>query len=134
MITDEGNGPPLFNNDIDLDQPALSEFDGTLLTTFNAALDSDTMTTCDMCDERWFDQDLRDLTIDTVVYTNVCRLCRNREADKNKKQGAPPLMSAGNRIDPGPIDHGLDEPTIVEEMLIARVHIQVECFQIRGQQ
>lgn len=43
-------------------------------------------------------------------------------------------MSATNRIDLGRIDYRLDKPTIVEEMLIARVHIQVECFQIRGQQ
>lgn len=42
-------------------------------------------------------------------------------------------MSAGNRMDLGRIDYSLDEPTIVEEMLIARIYIQVECFQIRGQ-
>lgn len=43
-------------------------------------------------------------------------------------------MSASNRIDPGRIDYSLKDPTIVKEMLIARVHIQVEYFQIRGQQ
>lgn len=43
-------------------------------------------------------------------------------------------MSAGNRIDLGRIDYRLDKPTIVEEMLIARIYIQVECFQIRRQQ
>lgn len=43
-------------------------------------------------------------------------------------------MSAGNRIDLGRIDYRLDKPTIVKEMLIARVYIQVKCFQIRRQQ
>lgn len=43
-------------------------------------------------------------------------------------------MSASNRMDPSRIDYTLNKPTIVEEMLIARVYIQVECFQIRGQQ
>lgn len=89
-----------------------------------------------MCYKRWFNQDLQDFEIDTVIYTNVCRVCRgqSREGNRSKKQGALPLMSAGNRIDPGRIDYSLDEPTIVKEMLIVRIHIQVECFQIRGQQ
>lgn len=43
-------------------------------------------------------------------------------------------MSAGNRIDLGRLDYRLDKPTIVKEMLIARIYIQVEYFQIRGQQ
>lgn len=43
-------------------------------------------------------------------------------------------MLARNRIDLGRLDYRLNEPTIVEEMLIARVYIQVEYFQIRGQQ
>lgn len=43
-------------------------------------------------------------------------------------------MSASNRIDPSRIDYSIEDPTIVEEILIARVYIQVECFQIRGQQ
>lgn len=41
-------------------------------------------------------------------------------------------MSRANDIDPSIITHNLLELTIVEEMLIARVHIQTECFQIRG--
>lgn len=89
-----------------------------------------------MYDKRQFDQDLRDFKIETVIYTNVYRLCRGqaRESDKTKKLGAPPLISARNRIDLGRIDYRLNKPTIVEEMLIARVYIQTECFQIRGQQ
>lgn len=78
---------------------------------------------------------LHNFTIEGVEYTNVCSLCRSRNREGGaKRQGAPPLMSAANRMDPGRIDYGLDDPTIVEEMLMARVHIQVECFQIRGQQ
>lgn len=43
-------------------------------------------------------------------------------------------MSASNRIDPSRIDYSIEDPTIVKEMLIARIYIQVECFQIRRQQ
>lgn len=70
-----------------------------------------------------------------IEYTNVCSLCRSRNRKGGtKRQGVPPLISAANRIDLGLINYRLNKPTIVEEILIARVHIQVECFQIRGQQ
>lgn len=83
------------------------------------------MTTYDLYNERWFGQDLRDFNIEGATYTNVCRICRSqsRKGDKNKKLGIPPLMSSSNRMDLGRIDYSIEEPTIVEEMLIARVHI-----------
>lgn len=88
-----------------------------------------------MCNKRWFDIDLRLFTIEGVEYTNVCKLCRRKNRKRaSKTLGAPPLISAGNRIDLGRIDYRLDKPTIVEEMLMAYIYIQVECFQIRGQQ
>lgn len=40
------------NDDNDLGQPALSEFDNNLLETFNTALDSDIITTYDMYNKR----------------------------------------------------------------------------------
>lgn len=135
MLTDEGNGPPLFTNG-DLNQPALLAFDSNILDDFNDALDSDIITTCYLYNKRWFDQDLRTFNIESILYTNMCKVYRSqsREGDRNKKQGAPPLMSAANKMDPSLIDYSLNDPTIVEEMLIVRVHIQVECFQIRRQQ
>lgn len=103
---------------------------------FNNSLDSDTISTYDIYNKRQFNINLQTFTIKSVEHINVCSLyrSRNRKGGTNKKQGAPPLISAGNRMDPGRIDYSLEDPTIVEEMLIARVHIQVECFQIRGQQ
>lgn len=118
-----------------LDQPALSEYNNTLLTAFNTTLDLDTITIYDMCNKRWFNIELRLLSIKGIEHTNVYKLCRSKNREGTvKKLGALPLMSAGNRIDLGRINYSLDEPTIVKEMLIARIYIQVECFQIRGQQ
>lgn len=124
LLTKEGNGLPLFTNS-DLNQPALLEFDNALFNNFNNTVDSDLFTTYDIYNKQQFDQDLRDFEIETVIYTNVCRLCRSqaRETDKTKKQGTPLLILARNRIDPGRLDYRLNEPTIVEEMLIARVYI-----------
>lgn len=64
------------------------------------------------------------MSIKGIEYTNVYKLCysKNREGAV-KKLGALPLMSAGNRIDLGRINYSLDKPTIVKEMLIARVYI-----------
>lgn len=124
LLTKEGNSLPLFTNS-DLDQPALLEFDNALFNNFNNTIDSDSFTTYDIYNKRQFNQDLRDFEIKTVIYTNVYRLCRSqaRETDKTKKQGAPLLILARNRIDLGRLDYRLNEPTIVEEMLIAQVHI-----------
>lgn len=94
------------------------------------------MNTCDIYNKRWFNINLQPFTIEGLEHTNVYSLCRsrNRKGSTNKKQGVLPLMSTGNRIDLGRINYSLEDPTIVKEMLIARVHIQVEYFQIRGQQ
>lgn len=89
-----------------------------------------------MCNKRQFKQNLQEFIIENAIYTNVCKVCRSksRKGANTKKQGVPPLMSASNKMDPSRLDYRLDKPTIVEKMLIARIHIQVECFQIRGQQ
>ena len=44
------------------------------------------------------------------------------------------LFSLENYIDPGRIDHDLSILTVVEEMLIARIHIYMEVRKIRGVQ
>lgn len=115
----------MFNDDINLDQLALSVFDSNLLVTFNTTLDLDTISIYDIYNERWFNLDLQLFTIESIDYTNVYRVCRSksREGSATKKQGAPLLISAGNRIDPGRIDYSIEDPTIVKEMLIARVYI-----------
>lgn len=69
------------------------------------------------------------MSIEGIEHTNVYKLCRSKNREGAvKKLGALPLISAGNRIDLGRIDYSLDKPTIVEEILIARIYIQVECF------
>lgn len=50
LLTDKGNRPPLLHDD--LDQPALFAFNRDLLAIFNNTLDSDTITTYDLCNER----------------------------------------------------------------------------------
>jgi hypothetical protein len=70
------------------------------------------METCGRCKERWFTMDLKDV---------ICHRCFNR--DKGDK--TPFLMSADNNIDPGELPAYLPELTQVEEMIIARSHVQM---------
>ena len=52
----------------------------------------------------------------------VCHRCFLRDAN-NRKQ--PFLMSAENQMDPGIVPNHLPELTQVEEMVIARAHVQM---------
>lgn len=58
LLTNDSNRPLLLNDDSDLDQPVLSEFDNILLKNFNNALDSDTISIYDLYNERWFNMNL----------------------------------------------------------------------------
>jgi len=71
------------------------------------------------CKERWFCMDLK---------SDVCHRCFNR--DKGKK--TPFLMSAENEMDLGDIPAYLPELTQVEEMIIARSHVQMMVHCYRG--
>jgi len=79
------------------------------------------MESCSHCKERWFCMDLK---------SDVCHRCFNR--DKGKK--TPFLMSAENEMDPGDIPAHLPELTQVEEMIIARSHVQMMVHRYRGHQ
>jgi len=79
------------------------------------------METCIRCKEQWFSMDLKD---------NVCHRCFNQ--DKGNK--TPFLMSAGNEMDPGDIPAYLPELTQIEEMIIARSHVQMMVYRYRGHQ
>jgi len=61
---------------------------------------------------------------------NVCHRCFNR--DKGNK--TPFLMSADNEMDPGELPAHLPELTQVEEMIIARSHVQMLVHRYRGHQ
>jgi hypothetical protein len=79
------------------------------------------METCLRCRERWFAMDLKD---------EICHSCFLRD----KRDQTPYLMSAENEMDPGDIPAYLPELTQVEEMIIARSHVQMMVFRYRGHQ
>ncbi len=60
----------------------------------------------------------------------VCHKCYLRDA----KNSTPFLMSTDNEMDPGPILDYLPELTQIEEMIIARSHVQMIVFRYRGHQ
>jgi hypothetical protein len=73
------------------------------------------------CKERWFCIDLK---------SDVCHRCFNR--DKGNK--TPFLMSVANEIDLGELPAYLPELTQVEEIIIARSHIQMMVYRYHGHQ
>jgi len=79
------------------------------------------METCTRCKEHWLAMDLKD---------TVCHRCYLR--DKGSK--TPFLMSAENGPDPGELPAHLPALTQVEEMIIARSHVQMMVYRYRGHQ
>lgn len=79
------------------------------------------METCGRCKERWFAMDLKG---------QVCHACFLRD----KRNQSPFLMSADNNMDPGEVPAHLPELTQVEEMIIARSHVQMMVHRYRGHQ
>ena len=75
-------------------------------------MDQVNMASCSRCKERWFALDLKD---------GICHACFLR--DKGNK--TPFLMSSENEMDPGEVPAYLPELTQVEEMIIARSHVQM---------
>ena len=76
---------------------------------------------CSRCRERWFAMALKD---------TVCHSCCLRD----KKVRVPYLMSADNEMDPGSVPDYLPELSQLEEMIIARSHVQMMVFRYRGHQ
>ena len=54
--------------------------------------------------------------------------------DRDKRDQTPFLMTAGNEMDPGDMPAHLPELTQVEEMIIARSHVQMMDHRYRGHQ
>jgi hypothetical protein len=69
---------------------------------------------CTICNECWFNIGLRH---------SVCRTCT--AYDKNNNNNKLSLMSTANDMDPGDMLDELPALTLVEEMLIAKVHVQI---------
>lgn len=79
------------------------------------------MEACSRCKEFWFAMDLKD---------TVCHSCYLRD----KRGQTPFLMSADNEMDPGDVPVHLPVLTQVEEMIIARSHVQMLVHRYRGHQ
>jgi hypothetical protein len=119
------NNPPLNKDSLDWrTNPALTDANKKILESFHRAIERETMETCVRCDERWFAMGLDD--------NNVCVKCR--QADLKKEEDEPFLYSSINYANPGEVDPTLPKLTIVEELLIARVHTFVEVYLKRGAQ
>jgi hypothetical protein len=88
---------------------------------FNKKMAEIKMETCTRCKETWFLMDLKD---------NVCHDC----VRKDKGNKTPFLMSGENDMDPGELPAHLPELTQVEEMIIARCHVQMMVYRYRGHQ
>ncbi|PCD22018.1 hypothetical protein AU210_015820 [Fusarium oxysporum f. sp. radicis-cucumerinum] len=96
----------------DLSHCPLSDRDKELLEKFWMELENDRMEHCARYQEAWFDMGLKD---------GICKRCIAK--DKNKKEDEPWFFSAENQLDFGLVPAFLPQLTIVEEMLIARVHV-----------
>lgn len=83
------------------------------------------METCPRCQERGLEMDLKD---------GVCHRCFLRDRDSRGQLRTPYLMSAENNMDPGTVPSDLPELTQVEEMVIARAHVQMMVKRVRGHQ
>lgn len=88
---------------------------------FNTAMEEVKMETCLRCKEQWFAMDLKG---------QVCHGCFLRD----KRNQSPFLMSAENNMDPGELPAYLPALTQVEEMIIARSHVQIMVHRYRGHQ
>ena len=66
----------------------------------------------------------------------VCHNCFNRDEKRKdyRKDETPFLMSMENKMDPGEIPAYLPKLTQIEEMIIARSHVQMMVFRYRGHQ
>ncbi|KAI8710750.1 ATP-dependent DNA helicase [Fusarium sp. LHS14.1] len=100
------------------------EEDRALVREFYTALNDDKMHSCIRCREHWFDMKRNSL--------KICSRCISR--DKEKASNEPYFFSAANNLDFGEVPGNLPDLTMVEEMLIARVHVHVKVLQVRGSQ
>ena len=114
--------PPPENPPVALPIPGfLPDAQWQSIQQFNTIMEAVQMDTCDRCNERWFCMLLRQ---------GICHRCTLR--DKNNL--TPFLMTVGNNMDPGQIPGHLPALTQVEEMVIARSHIQMMVYRVRGHQ
>ena len=61
----------------------------------------------------------------------ICSRCMSRDKERAPNE---PYFGAANNLDFGEVPGNLPDLTMVEEMLIARVHVHVKTLQVRGAQ
>ncbi|KAJ7658085.1 hypothetical protein B0H14DRAFT_2425448 [Mycena olivaceomarginata] len=104
--------PPIPPPPVDpMAQPAVSAADKLLMDRVQLELMKIEMQTCNSCNERWFDLDVKD---------GKCDKCRKKLK-----------FHASNQMDPGPAAN-LPNLTQIEEMIISPVHALVSLYQVRG--
>ncbi|EIW68278.1 hypothetical protein TREMEDRAFT_63451 [Tremella mesenterica DSM 1558] len=110
-------------NAMDLQKPCLTEDEVTLIDNFHKQLERIQMEYCATCKERWFE---------LKVSNGMCARCRrggrnNLSAENNMDPGLslPQLCIRDNLPPPEP-------PTQMEEMLLSKVHVQLQVWQVAG--
>ncbi|KAH6985471.1 hypothetical protein EDB80DRAFT_732712, partial [Ilyonectria destructans] len=88
---------------------------------FYTALDDEKMHSCIRCREHWFEMKINSL--------KICSRCISR--DRERTPNEPYFFSAANNLDFGEVPGNLPGLTMVEEMLIARVHVHVRSYRKR---
>jgi hypothetical protein len=97
------------------------ERDWSLISDVNRKFDDIRLKTCNVCNERWVDLDLKS--------NGQCGRC-----DKATRRNQVNMFSAANFMDPEEFPAHLPELDDTEEMLIARCHVHVEVQRYRGAQ
>jgi len=91
------------------------------ITEFHTHMSTIKMEECTRCNARWFDMQLKD---------DICHSCLL----KDKGGQTPYFFSADNEMDPGIVPAHLPALTQIEEMVIARSHVQMMIKRYRGHQ
>ena len=91
------------------------------IQNFHGDMNEHQMEPCTRCRERGFVMDLKD---------GICHSCFLRD----KGNETPFLMSTENEMDPGAVPAHLPKLSQVEEMVIARSHVQMMVYRYRGHQ
>ena len=99
---------------------AVSEEHWEYIRNFYDSLNQLKREECVRCNEKWFDMKL---------FEGVCDRCV-RVHQSNK----PYLFTPENNADVGFVPEHLPQLTDFEEMLIARVHVHLQVWQVKGQQ
>ena len=138
--------PPQFAQNPDLSEIAMSPSSRALVEEFHETMDELELETCSLCNERWFDMRLSG---------DICQRCRkDRGRNRDGKWGNANSMDPGMYLSHGRLtvadhhssgpsltvlcqQHGIaapETPSQVEEMLLSKVHVQLQIWRVAGQQ